>query len=546
MSQSGASQLVISWLDAAAHAGWWPGEQALTNCDLQLAFEHFLQSDACLFRASLALDQNPELPFSLTDLARQQLRQLVVAGVTLRTAWPRTWSSNVERWIGLRYYFSTEANLNANSLVTSLLCSQIGRHGQQLPYWPTLLDAALRRCYLDDNRLLLTPNTTLSVPSEQFASRAKLDCLRVHVDESTSVTDWINRLIKRMDSVSQGEDFDRFLEELSHQLYLSPAVEATGEVHQDLPIQDRISCALSDRLMVLHVRSKGNVASLLHDRLKCDVFPPASVYLATLYGSSVDSNKSEHSINHWLEQGAVGWLVHRPNERSNRQLTGCRHSSLVATEFTQSLCLPLSSLVESIESNTAPTWSYLAHCTRGNVGQFPDESLEHYLDRAWNLGQLVNSHPLSTLERILSDRRILGNSHLTRSTQPCVSFSAVPLPELLSRRQFRAHLGRWDWEPYGLLFRRHVLERLGARPVTYGEEHDYQQLPPHQKPYFQLRGKKDRRTQQDWSCECEWRLLGNLSLSDLPPPAMMLFVATQPQAQQLARRWSWPVIWNDL
>ena len=169
--------------------------------------------------------------------------------------------------------------------------------------------------------------------------------------------------------------------------------------------------------------------------------------------------------------------------------------------------------------------------------------MESYLDRAWNKGYVPEAHPLSTLQQIIQDRRIIGNTRLTRTTQPCVSFSAVPLPELLARRRFRSHLGRWDWEPFGLLVRRAALESLGAKPVRYGTDEDYRKLDRSEQHYFQPLGKRDKRTALDWTSEQEWRILGNLNLADLPHEAVTLFVATQQQAQQLARYSPWSVAW---
>jgi hypothetical protein len=122
----------------------------------------------------------------------------------------------------------------------------------------------------------------------------------------------------------------------------------------------------------------------------------------------------------------------------------------------------------------------------------------------------------------------------------------VPLVELLSRRQFRSHLGRWDWEPYGILVRREALERLGARQVIYGDEAEYKQLADQDKPYFQPRGMKNTRNNQDWSSEREWRLLGDLIFAELPSESILVFVGTRTEAQQIARRCQWPVVWKEV
>lgn len=548
MNQFGCIQLIDFWSIATRDSSWWslPQRDKPPVANMVEYSRLLSQPDdvgECLLRWTLALDRSDEVPWKLVEPWRQRLTRLVAAGVTLKACWPRPWSVAVERWIGARLYLSTVTNLSRHSSLSSILCSQIGRHGEQLAQWPTLLDAALRRCYLDDNSLLLVPKTTLAVPIDHFSRRAKLHRVHVQFDDRGSLANWVDQFIRQVERIDDLSEFSQFTERLNNSLVLSPAVDASTVEHRARPLQDTIACALSDRLIVLHARPGGHIASLLAARLACEEFPCGTVYVASAFGARGAAGDVTRDTSEWLERGAVGWLVHCKESLIEREIAGCR-STARSTRSSQAPCLPLSSLLPT--KRRAADWPYLAHCTRGNAGQLPEESLEHYLDRAWNSGQVANSHPLITLEQIMQDRCLRGSSQWTRTNEVCVSFSAVPLPELLSRRQFRSHLGRWDWEPYGLLILRNELVARGARAVLYGDECEYGQLSIDDQPFFQPRGKLDRRSQQDWSSELEWRLLGNLSLSNVPLAAMMLFVATQAQAQQMARRWSWPVIWNDL
>ena len=187
-------------------------------------------------------------------------------------------------------------------------------------------------------------------------------------------------------------------------------------------------------------------------------------------------------------------------------------------------------------------WPYLAHCTRGNAGPLPEESMERYIARVWSRGSVPECNAFATLLQILEQQRVAGNAQMTRSASRCVSFSAVPLAELLSRRQFRSHLGRWDWEPYGILVRRDALESHGARPVIYGDEADFKQLNEDDRDFFQPRFTKNARKVEDWSIEQEWRLRGDLKLRDIPADSVLIFTASQSQAEQVARHFPWPVL----
>ena len=152
--------------------------------------------------------------------------------------------------------------------------------------------------------------------------------------------------------------------------------------------------------------------------------------------------------------------------------------------------------------------------------------------------------PLETLSYLCQEGRLRGTASMTRTAERCVSFSAVPLVPLLTRRTFRSHLGRWDWEPYGLLIRRDALQAIGARHVIYGDESDYACLHSHQQPFFQPQQRKGEQ-QHEWSEEREWRVLGDVDLRMLPNNSVIAFVRSQREARQFARYCNWPVLWLE-
>ncbi|MEM7477736.1 MAG: hypothetical protein AAF483_22330 [Planctomycetota bacterium] len=173
----------------------------------------------------------------------------------------------------------------------------------------------------------------------------------------------------------------------------------------------------------------------------------------------------------------------------------------------------------------------MAHCTRTSSSS---ESVADALLR----GRTITTSPWISLNQICAQKRLVASSLMTQGYERCLSFSAVGLDELLSRRVFRSHLGRWDWEPYGLLIRRSALEEIGCRPVIYGESDERDDLAEVEKPFFQARGKT-----MDWTQEQEWRLVGDLDLNKLDRNDVRLFVETRDQAYQMTRCYPWTVIW---
>jgi hypothetical protein len=114
---------------------------------------------------------------------------------------------------------------------------------------------------------------------------------------------------------------------------------------------------------------------------------------------------------------------------------------------------------------------------------------------------------------------------------------------LVQRRTFRSHLGRWDWEPYGLLLHRDALKYLKIEPVVYGDEADYGQLPTQHRTLFQPSQSTTGKGSIDWREEREWRHVGDLDLSNLNPAHVICFVATRQEAIGLSRYCDWPVVW---
>jgi hypothetical protein len=132
---------------------------------------------------------------------------------------------------------------------------------------------------------------------------------------------------------------------------------------------------------------------------------------------------------------------------------------------------------------------------------------------------------------------------MVRGDVPVVSFTAVPARELGRLHAYRSHLSRWDFEPYGISIRREWLAARGTRPVTYGEESLWDQLPAGDQPFFQLRQSRSAGgTVWDWTVEREWRHVGDVRLDTIPADTACLFVPTAEEARQLAQISRWPVV----
>lgn len=512
--------------------------------------------------------KSPEL---LTSQGRQELTRLVQNGWTLLDRWPRSSADTVQSWLGRRLYLARRRYLNEGQHLDSIVSSQLGRHHQRMPNWPQLLNWAFRTLHRDHSLLLAVPNTTLYRPTIHFAKVGRISYLEICIanrpaGNAEEISHWLATQLRNV--LNRTEET-----RLSEPLYISPAWSTDPPTigGDSLPIRDRVAIGLADRVLVVSVRDQGNIAKLLERRLHDDRFSPGSVFVALENDASDHVRKLKRSqresgckpstkLLSWLDQGAVGWIVLGQAIGGLRELTRCKWAVSPKPAagddagVVQCSTVPISSHPEAGNCGTAvwqlcapaehlwkgasADWPYLVHCTRGVSGPLPHENQSAYFDRLWLTGTELPSHPMVTLIRILREQRLRGTTWMIRGNQPSVSLSAVPLKELLLRRCFQSHLGRWDWEPYGLMVHRDFLTR--ARQVVYGRQSDFEQLPVGDQVYFQPVDSK-----YDWSLECEWRVLGDLDLSSLPAKAITIFVRSRLEAVQLAQESRFPVIWTE-
>jgi hypothetical protein len=488
----------------------------------------------------------------LSSGGRKNIGRLVEQGIQLYCTWPNR-PATVERWLGQRFYLvAKNLALHELSYCNSIACSRLGRNHQELPEWPRLLEWAMQVTARDHRALMCVAGTTLDSPARIYAQTAGVPILEMVIPESSGSTknlnpeQWLAEQLQELLSSSTDESVKK--------VCLSPPLDGNCETtFQAAPVQDRVCIALAEKILVLFAREGGTIAQLLNVRLEDCEFATASVYCALTHAASraepfaeqrettksavtihsAAALASPHDNSHWLDRGAVGYLIEVENTQVPPDFARCCQSQLGAVS-TMHICYSLKHWHESRPAVAA----WMVHCTRGNIGPLPQESALGYTYRIWNQGQSAFADPLHTLIQILHSGRLKGSSRLTRGTEPMVSFSQLALPDLLSQRRYRPHLGRWDWEPYGLLIDRRELRQI--RPVIYGSKADYSRLPSHDRAYFQPLDAKN-----DWQWEQEWRMAGDVDLKQLPPHAAIVFVKSRHEARQVACHSPFPVIWTN-
>lgn len=440
-------------------------------------------------------------------------------GAALTLGVPRDHHAAIERWLGPRLAWWPQG-IPVGHWV-GLVSSRLGRELDLRRAWFTVLRAACGKFGKRQSLLVTAQGTTTA----QFVCRCSTlfntEVLQIHEPaHQQTIVDWLRQIA----STCMGNQHPN-----RYEVFLSPPLcESSPEKtdQEDIPFRDRAVVAFSDELIVLHARSRGVIDHLVSRRLADDAWSKPSIYVAL--GAGLTSTRL---ADQFMSAGAVGWIVQEP-----LQTTPAANRNDDATgDGTDAPIIPMP-VVE--------TWDFLSHFTRRRYGPWPDQSEGEFLDDLILEREGADHSALASLRRILGQRRIAGTGEAIRGGFRVVSFTAVPLPEMQSRRVFRPHRGRWDFEPYGLCIRRDWAVARSMKPVNYGDESLWNQLSPAEQPFFQLSHTHNDEPQQviDWTGEQEWRHLGDVEISDLPPDAGLVFVPTWAEAESLASVSRWPIV----
>jgi hypothetical protein len=283
--------------------------------------------------------------------------------------------------------------------------------------------------------------------------------------------------------------------------------------------RDHLAVMLADRVDVAFVRPHGTVHQLLLQRLLED--RSGSVRVLIPVESWGQNTSSRNVIDQLVAAGAIGYC--------------CRWESDVAeSRLIQEEC-DLSRSSAAMHSLLEQPQRWLIHWTRGRSGAWPGQSEQQFRDGLLlSCPQPADLTPLATLKRIVAQRQLVGTAQTIAGSQPVVCFTAMSLYDVIQRRVFRPHLGRWDAEPYGLAIDLDTAKQLGAQPVMYVDEHG---RPDSTHAWrLQARGKT-----YDWTAEQEWRLPGIADLRDVAPEHAVVYVERDEEITKL-RNVPWPVI----
>lgn len=291
---------------------------------------------------------------------------------------------------------------------------------------------------------------------------------------------------------------------------------------------DGLLAAMATTQVLVSVRSGGNV------------FKSANRRLADRQGLAtrvlLDGELTKPSVSErLLDAGAVGWRLLPP------KLKAVSEPPKKETSNNESTTTESSQVAERLDFSDVCDRDYLIHWTRRRMGPWPDLTHDDYLDDLLFRSGRRRQNELAALCRILASRALFSTADLTRDPRPVICFSRMRLSELITKRVFRSHLSRWDFEPFGIAFSPAMLQdKFGASPVIYGDESKWNRLDDSARPYFQLQNSASG--QIDWRQEKEWRTLGDVDLNQIAADEAIVFVGREADADWVRQISVWPVV----
>ena len=293
---------------------------------------------------------------------------------------------------------------------------------------------------------------------------------------------------------------------------------------------DRLLTSIATMSLLLMVRSGGNVLATSQQRLQ---IRPGNA-TRVLINSNLTKPKVTERL---LDAGAAGWWLSSSTTSDQKHAeAACSPKFNAPVERNE-----VTSDFESIDFKKIKKQPFLIHWTRRRVGAWPDQTQDEYLDDLIFRSARRRHNEFSALCRILASRKVLASNQLTRDRRPVTCLSDMTLKEMIAKRVFRSHLSRWDFEPYGIAFNRNIfLRQFVANPVIYGGEVEWQSLNEDQRPYFQMR--KSKGDKIDWQEEKEWRVLGDVDLTQVGPSDAVVFVGRASEVAAVAELSIWPVV----
>ena len=441
-----------------------------------------------------------------------------------------------ESWLGKRAYWWPRGTLKTR---------HVGIVSSRLKRDPARQDPVLRALRLSmsavdvhSQHVVTSAGSSLHEYVEQCTTTFDVPRLRVFTPaERRSSKSWLDDILRTPGNSSEYELL------VSPEAWPSTDTTSPTQIPEwreikQVPVRDRVLALISERLFVMTLRRDGNWWKLLQPGLANGLWDAGSVRAVVgdgLCSEEVAADLQNHGAVLWYLTANEASVKH---EYSSDQPTAA-HRRLPQAEAARSAA-ENALTAELVREDSSSEW--LLHWTRAPQKEWAGEPREDHLSSKVLSEPGNNRSAFATLQRIVDERVLRATSGNTRAKVDVVCLSELPLVDLLTKRVFRSHRGRWDFEHYGIGIRKQRFLSLGGRPVIYGDEPAWQNLPEGERPWFQPLHHRAGDSPIDWSIESEWRLTSSLQLGNLPEDDIFLFCRTEHEASELRAACDWRVV----
>ena len=420
----------------------------------------------------------------------------------------------------------------------SIVSSRLRERWDLESWWFDLLRTSVLQCDPATEVLCAVNESTAFEATVRASELFGRPLLRLDVPATGSTlaeadTDrWLRNVAERSERASTrlGIDQQRVWNAVVSPQLIAADHGQTGSRPENVPLADRLLFAASDRVYVLSRREGGNMASLVNSHCSDEDRRHVPVLIAS------DRHGKVPECVRQLSSGCVPWLVQpflrTPTETADdSDAVGASASEFDSSTAQRASCLDSNPLSHPSE--------WLLHWTRPARGPWPGETRTDFLDSLILGCEATDRSALATLLRIVTDGVLRASPEGIRGGHSVVAFTQVPLIDFRARRVFRKHRRRFDFEPWGLAVRGDVLESAGVRKVIYGDDTDWSNLPPEQRPFFQ---KATSGGSTDNLAEQEWRVVSDVDLKLMPSESVCVFADNAEAAELITRHCVWRVV----
>lgn len=439
------------------------------------------------------------------------------------------------RWLGDRLFLFPDGIPLVQR--TAIVSSRIRQRLDLETWWFDSLRTLTLKCDPGSEAVLVAKMTTSCEAASRAAMLFGRPLIRFEfstqppLSSTSELEEWIASGLRRISetgSIKRDSPVSDVL--VSPELLLSAGNEPLSDACElsGIPPVDRVLFAAATRVHVLSCRPQGHVADLLKHHLQDEERREIPVLIAA------DSDGRLPPATTDLPAGWIPWLLEPWNTPQGEEASS---QSLPDIEGDFSRARASATAVTSSPLSDPENW--LLHWTRATAGPWPGETREDFLDALILRTSSADRSAMATLLRIISSQRLASSSEGIRGGHSVVAFTDVPLTEFRTRRVFRKHRHRFDFEPWGVAIRKDWLQMQGGKPVIYGNDNDWGQMEAGQRPWFQKDSVVGGTSN---SSELEWRIIGDVDLSKVPKESIRVFVENTAAADVVSQHCDWATV----